>query len=67
MADSYGEEGGYYVFNMLVDAPEDEHKDLIVVSKYPDSERVLVSVAVIAIEDVETISNDPWDLIPTFA
>lgn len=67
LADSYEEEGEHYVFNVLVNASEEEQSDdhLVITARTPsNSERVLVAVAMIPVSEVEKILTAKWDPIP---
>ncbi|MFC7623152.1 hypothetical protein [Microlunatus sp. GCM10028923] len=66
LADTHSETSTHHLFNVLADAAEEEQKNLHLVGTTPtNTERVLVSVAAFALEDVEDVqSGEDWKEIP---
>lgn len=64
-ASSYSEVGDYYVFDLLVDATEEERKDdhLVITARFPNNdERVIVTVAMVPVSVVDEVQTGKWDL-----
>ncbi|GAB3740833.1 hypothetical protein [Microlunatus parietis] len=66
LADMHGETSTHHLFSILVDATKEEQERLHLEGTTPTNpERVLVSVAAFALDDVEDIqSGESWKEVP---
>lgn len=70
VADSYGRQGDFYVFDILVEATEEEQANdyLMITAETPSNpQQIMIAVASVPVADVKEIVTGKWKVVPTSA